>query len=236
MIDWGKISAVNSSQIRNFCIMAHVDHGKTTLTDILISSNGIISQKSAGQLRYMDCRQDEQERGITMKSSSIAILYKHSQKKNIPTILCNVIDSPGHIDFSSEVSAAVRLSDGAIILVDAVEGVCVQTHHVITQAYREGLPCILVINKIDRLILELQLTPEETVRTLEKIVEECNVIIALLLNETVQTLVDTSQQQQSSSKQTSFISNSDSISTLENVNKEENVNCLFIVIMLRIAI
>jgi ribosome assembly protein 1 len=167
--------------------MAHVDHGKTTLTDILISSNGIISQKSAGQLRYMDCREDEQERGITMKSSSIAILYKHSKKKDMPTVLCNVIDSPGHIDFSTEVSAAVRLSDGAIIVVDAVEGVCVQTHRVITQAYREGLPCLLVINKMDRLILELQLTPEEAVRTLEKIVEECNVIIASLLNETVQT-------------------------------------------------
>lgn len=104
-----------SSNVRNVCILAHVDHGKTTLADSLIASNGIISQKLAGKLRYMDSRKDEQLRGITMKSSSIS-LYFESQRKN-DEFLINLIDSPGHVDFSSEVSTAVRLCDCAIIVV-----------------------------------------------------------------------------------------------------------------------
>ncbi|KAK2962649.1 putative Elongation factor 2 [Blattamonas nauphoetae] len=175
--------SVPIERIRHFCILAHVDHGKTTLTDMLISSNGVISQKTAGSIRYMDCRADEQERCITMKSASIAVLYKDTEVPDSLTYLTNIIDSPGHVDFSSEVSAAVRLSDGAIVVVDAVEGVCVQTHAVLRQAYHEGLPCILFINKIDRLCLELKLSPEEASTQLVKIVEECNVIVASLLRE-----------------------------------------------------
>ena len=176
-------TSLDPSKIRTFCILAHVDHGKTTLTDLLISSNGIISTRIAGKLRYMDYRVDEQERGITMKSSSISLLCKPSSGPHSGLHLLNVIDSPGHVDFSSEVSAAVKLSDGAIVVVDAVEGVCVQTRMVIQQALREGLQCFLLINKLDRLCLELKMSPEEAAKHLEKIVEGCNSIIATLIRE-----------------------------------------------------
>ncbi len=143
-----------TSQIRNFCILAHVDHGKTTLADTLLASNGIISSRMSGKLRYMDSRQDEQERGITMKASAISLVHTDSSQKQF---LINLIDSPGHVDFSSEVSTAIRLCDGAIILVDVCEGICPQTHAVLRQASQESLKLVLVFNKIDRLIGELKM-------------------------------------------------------------------------------
>ncbi|XP_059152512.1 elongation factor-like GTPase 1 [Physella acuta] len=168
------------SQIRNICILAHVDHGKTTIADALVASNGIISKRNAGKIRYMDSRMDEQERGITMKSSAITLVYEESKKGNHTTapahFLINLIDSPGHVDFSSEVSTAVRLCDGAIVVVDVVEGVCPQTHAVMRQAWLENIRPILVLNKIDRLITQLKMVPLEAYYRLIQILEQVNLI------------------------------------------------------------
>ncbi|KAJ9055744.1 Cytoplasmic GTPase/eEF2-like protein (ribosomal biogenesis) [Entomophthora muscae] len=172
-----------TGSIRNICILAHVDHGKTTLSDSLLASNGIISSKLAGKVRYLDSREDEQLRGITMESSAISLFF------NVKTIdaeggmksneyLINLIDSPGHVDFSSEVSSASRLCDGALVLIDSVEGVCTQTQMVLHQALREKIQPILVFNKIDRLITELQMTPLEAYIHLNKILEQVNAIMA----------------------------------------------------------
>lgn len=169
--------------IRNICIVAHVDHGKTSLADSLLASNGIISQRLAGRVRYLDARPDEQLRGITMESSAISLYFRvlHKQEgKDDPLVnehLINLIDSPGHIDFSSEVSAASRLCDGAVVLVDVVEGVCSQTITVLRQCWTEKLKPVLVLNKIDRLITELQLTPQEAYVHMAKVIEQVNSVI-----------------------------------------------------------
>ncbi|KAJ1672712.1 Cytoplasmic GTPase/eEF2-like protein (ribosomal biogenesis), partial [Spiromyces aspiralis] len=108
----------NTRHIRNICVLAHVDHGKTTLSDALLATNGIISKKLAGKMRYLDSREDEQERGITMESSGVSLYFcvmSPSKEADDGPIkqeyLINLIDSPGHVDFSSEVAAAARLSD-----------------------------------------------------------------------------------------------------------------------------
>ncbi|KAL0262824.1 Cytoplasmic GTPase/eEF2-like protein (ribosomal biogenesis) [Diplodia seriata] len=169
--------------IRNICILAHVDHGKTSLTDALIATNGIISPKLAGKIRYLDSRPDEQLRGITMESSAIS-LYFSLMRRSAPDAepvrqenLINLIDSPGHIDFSSEVSTASRLCDGAVVLVDAVEGVCSQTVTVLRQTWVEKLKPLLVINKMDRLITELKMSPGEAYTHLSKLLEQVNAVM-----------------------------------------------------------
>ncbi|XP_037689122.1 elongation factor-like GTPase 1 isoform X1 [Choloepus didactylus] len=171
----------NTANIRNICVLAHVDHGKTTLADCLISSNGIISSRLAGKLRYMDSREDEQIRGITMKSSAISLHYAKGNEE----YLINLIDSPGHVDFSSEVSTAVRICDGCIIVVDAVEGVCPQTQAVLRQAWLENIRPVLVINKIDRLIVELKFTPQEAYSHLKNILEQINALTGTLFTSKV---------------------------------------------------
>ncbi|KAK6357051.1 Elongation factor-like GTPase 1 [Orbilia javanica] len=174
----------DSEFVRNICILAHVDHGKTSLSDCLLSSNGIISPKLAGKVRFLDSRPDEQIRGITMESSAIS-LYFQSLKPPVPPsttpslqdYLINLIDSPGHIDFSSEVSTASRLCDGALVLVDAVEGVCSQTVTVLRQTWLEHLRPVLVINKIDRLITEWKMSPAEANVHLGKLLEQVNAVM-----------------------------------------------------------
>lgn len=166
-------------RIRNFCMVAHVDHGKTTLSDYLVASNGILSPQLAGEVRLLDSRPDEQERCITMKASSIALRHVHGGIEH----LVNLVDSPGHIDFSSEVSTAMRLCDGTVIIVDVVDGVTQQTNGLLRHAYCEGLSMCLVLNKVDLLITVQQLTPEEAYHRMRSIVEMCNVALAAFANQ-----------------------------------------------------
>eukprot|EP01061_Rhynchopus_euleeides_P026981 TRINITY_DN43937_c0_g1_i1.p1 TRINITY_DN43937_c0_g1~~TRINITY_DN43937_c0_g1_i1.p1 ORF type:complete len:997 (+),score=418.70 TRINITY_DN43937_c0_g1_i1:185-2992(+) len=128
----------------------------------------------AGKMRFLDCRQDEQERQITMKASTIALRHICGEEEYV----LNLIDSPGHVDFSSEVSTAVRLSDGGFLVVDAVDGVATQTRAVLAQAYREKVKCCLVINKVDLLITTKGMDPPQAYLALAQIVQQANVIMA----------------------------------------------------------
>lgn len=168
-------------QIRNMSVIAHVDHGKSTLTDSLIARAGIISESSAGDARFTDTRQDEKDRGITIKSTGVSLYYEcdpSGAAQNFLPYLINLIDSPGHVDFSSEVTAALRVTDGALVVVDYVEGVCVQTETVLRQALGEKIRPVLTVNKVDRGLLELQSTGEEMYLQFNKVIENVNVIIS----------------------------------------------------------
>jgi elongation factor 2 len=185
--------------IRNMSVIAHVDHGKSTLTDSLVCKAGIISAKHAGTARYTDTRADEQERGITIKSTGISMFFEYNmssgevvksndespEAEGTPSnvtigsnsFLINLIDSPGHVDFSSEVTAALRVTDGALVVVDCVEGVAVQTGTVLRQAMAERVRPVLMVNKVDRALLELQLTGEEIYQNMVRAIENVNIII-----------------------------------------------------------
>jgi len=189
--------------IRCLSVIAHVDHGKSTLTDSLIGAAGIIAEAKAGDTRFMDTRADEQDRTITIKSTGVSLYFEMEKKyllglslktqedfeksgekydanlssdQHVPYLI-NLIDSPGHVDFSSEVTAALRVTDGALVVVDCVEGVCVQTETVLRQAIGERIKPILFVNKLDRIFLELHMDGESAYQSFRRAVESVNVII-----------------------------------------------------------
>jgi len=175
----------NPDRIRNMSVIAHVDHGKSTLTDSLICKAGIISVKHAGDARFMDTRADEQERGVTIKSTGVSLYYPFDIEdgQGEQGYLINLIDSPGHVDFSSEVTAALRVTDGALVVIDCIEGCAVQTETVLRQALQERVKPVLFMNKVDRCILELQMDAEDMYLRFRKSMEDVNVIVSTYRDE-----------------------------------------------------
>ncbi|MCY4731407.1 elongation factor EF-2 [Natronomonas gomsonensis] len=163
----------NPENIRNIAIAAHVDHGKTTLTDNLLAGAGMISDDTAGQQLAMDTEEDEQERGITIDAANVSMTHEYEDTNH----LINLIDTPGHVDFGGDVTRAMRAVDGALVVVDAVEGAMPQTETVLRQALREGVKPTLFINKVDRLISELQEGPQEMQQRLTGVIHDVNELI-----------------------------------------------------------
>jgi len=159
--------------IRNIAICAHIDHGKTTFSDNLLAGAGMMSKEDAGKALKLDFHEDEQERGITIDTAAVSMVHTFENNE----YLINLLDTPGHVDFGGDVTRAMRASDGAIVLVDAVESIMPQTETVLRQALRELVKPTLFINKVDRLIKELQLTPEQMQERFLKIITAVNKLI-----------------------------------------------------------
>ena len=159
--------------IRNIAICAHIDHGKTTFSDNLLAGAGMMSKEDAGKALKLDFHADEQERGITIDTASVSMVHTLGTEE----YLINLLDTPGHVDFGGDVTRAMRAADGAIVLVDAVESIMPQTETVLRQALRELVKPVLFINKVDRLIKELQLTPEQMQERFVKIITAVNRLI-----------------------------------------------------------
>ena len=168
-----------TERIRNVTVIAHIDHGKTTLTDSLIAASGLLSKEVAASARLLDYDQIEQERGITIKASGISLLHSFDGTEH----LINLIDTPGHIDFSSHVTRGLRLTDGAVIVVDAIEGIMVQTETVTRQAMSELVRPVLFVNKVDRLIRERRLSGRKTAEEINRVVREFNAMLGKYIDD-----------------------------------------------------
>ena len=163
----------DKNQIRNFGVIAHVDHGKTTMSDSLLAHSGIIAPSAAGKALALDYMKEEQERGITIVQANVTLHYKQADNEYV----INMIDTPGHVDFSGRVIRSLRAIDGAVVVCDAVEGIMTQTETVTTMSLEERVRPVLYINKIDRLIKELRLTPEAMQEKLASVVTSFNNLI-----------------------------------------------------------
>ncbi|MDG6928971.1 MAG: elongation factor EF-2 [Nitrososphaerota archaeon] len=165
----------DKEQIRNFGVIAHVDHGKTTTSDSLLAACGMLSPSVAGQALALDYMELEQQRQMTIKAANVTLHYEHDGKPYV----FNMIDTPGHIDFTGKVTRSLRAIDGAVVVVDSVEGVMTQTETVTRQALEERVRPVLYINKIDRLVKELRLTPDRMQTWLAGIIGEFNNLVNL---------------------------------------------------------
>ncbi len=166
-------------QIRNIATSAHIDHGKTTFSDNLLAGAGMMSENLAGKACVLDFHDDEQSRGITIDAANVSMVHEFEGKE----YLINLIDTPGHVDFGGDVTRAMRAIDGTIVLACAVEGVMPQTETVLRQALKERVKPVLFINKVDRLIKELQLTPEAMQERFMKIIAKVNTLIEQLADD-----------------------------------------------------
>ncbi len=159
--------------IRNIGIVAHIDHGKTTLTDNLLAGAGMISKELAGTQLFMDFDEEEQARGITINAANVSMVHEFEGEE----YLINLIDTPGHVDFGGDVTRAMRAVDGAVVVVDAVEGTMPQTETVLRQAIKENVKPILFINKVDRLVNELKLDPQAMMGKFINLINHVNKLI-----------------------------------------------------------
>lgn len=163
------------SMIRNVVVAGHLHHGKTSLLDMMVLETHQMAWDADRPIRYTDTHMLSRARGISIKSSPMSLVMQNSKGKSY---LLNIIDTPGHVNFIDEVSSSARLTDGVVLVVDVVEGVMSNTETIIRMALQERQPIILVINKMDRLILELRLPPSEAFFKVKHTIEEVNTIIA----------------------------------------------------------
>lgn len=161
--------------IRNVAMVGHLHHGKTSVMDLLIEQTHEISWDPSKQIRYTDSRKDEQERGVSIKSTPVSLVLQNTESKSY---LLNIMDAPGHVNFSDEAVASMRVADGVVLVVDVLEGPMVQTERAIKHAVQLGLPITLILNKVDRLILELKLPPTDAYYKILYTIEAINGIIS----------------------------------------------------------
>ncbi|VVB76508.1 Elongation factor 2 [Candidatus Tiddalikarchaeum anstoanum] len=164
----------NPSHIRNLGIIAHINHGKTSISDSLLAGAGLLSMKIAGKALATNSLEEEKQRGITILASAVTMVHEYNGEH----YLVNLIDTPGHIDFGGEVTRSLRAVDGAVVVVCAVDGIMPQTETVLKQAIRERVKPVLFINKVDRLIKELKLTPEKMQERFITIITKINKMIS----------------------------------------------------------